>query len=251
MDKVELLDCIRNKINQMEIEESPFPHGMIDNFLPEEFFKELMSSFPDEAFERGKFSSKARQIIENDTPAFEECMVSSSWKTLREVVNSAEHQQLMLGHYWDHIKKNGGTIERSDLFSTKFDISRANVGYQRSVHLDRRTHVVNSFIYLNTTEAYKGEGGDLLLHDYTGPDEIFDVFPPQEVTPVAKVIPTGGNRFVSFLATSRSYHSVVPITKSNGYRKFVYIATDARGIEDAWPTTTIYSQDRRLAFINQ
>jgi len=250
----QLLEGLLLKVKRATIEEDPFPYLMIDNFFPEEMMESLLKTFPDDTFfYDAKISSQNRKIIEReiDTNKFRDIFLNPCWNQLNEVINAPKFKKTLLNVFYKQLVKNGAELDPNDEITTQFDVTRATKGYARGTHLDRRNHLVNCFFYFNSNEEYQGEGGDLLLQRAKNILEVPDKFPDPSEVETVKVIPTAKNRFISFCATSSSYHAVTRITKAKGYRKFIYIAINNSSKEDVWPPTQVVSEKRRLEFINQ
>ena len=243
------------KIKTAKIETYPFPHFVIYDFLPQHIYHEMHAQYPgDDVFESAKSSSKARKIIESSDPKFQQLILKKADKIreLFEITQTREYQNLFLQKYDKHLAQLGADLSAS-LLHSQMDITRATTGYQRSVHLDRTTHIISSMLYINSTDDYEGEGGDLCLHELkNNTNDIYDVFPEDKDVPIVKRLQTKGNMFVCWVGCHIGYHSVIPITKSNGYRKFIYIAINDKN-DTVWNKINIkvLSDERRQKFINE
>jgi len=231
----------------------PFPHFVIRNFLPDHTFRAIYDSYPgDDIFLDAKSSSKSRKIVEETDDKFQQILdANQNLRHLFDATQGKAFQEIILKKYLNHIKKLGGDLSTA-VISPQMDITRATAGYTRSVHLDRTHHIVSSMLYLNSTKDIGGEGGDLCLHDIKRNTNVFDVFPKNEDCPIVKKIKTERNLYICWLGCHLGYHSIVPLTKTNGYRKSIYIAIND-DINSVWKNQNIkvLSEERRQQFINE
>lgn len=140
----------------------PFPHIVIDNFLPESLLNEVLSHFPEEAtgsevnYEKGYKGLHKRQINPNDCDAY--------LKGVFGFFNSAPMLQ-----FFESLTSIDGLI--TDPYFTGGGLHETKTGGLLGVHSDfrvnKKLHVerrINAIIYLN--KDWKNEyGGNLELWD--------------------------------------------------------------------------------------
>jgi Rps23 Pro-64 3,4-dihydroxylase Tpa1-like proline 4-hydroxylase len=205
----------------------PFPHIVIDNFLPESFARELHAGFPDSQgtdwirFKDNESLKLGSREAALDGPVRDALEQFNAAPTLSFVEQISGIQGLIPDPYFF----GGGLhqIERGGFLKVHADFNT----YER-LHLDRR---INLLVYLNPDwkEEY---GGHLELWD-------------REMTrPVQRILPIY-NRCVIFSTTDHAYHGhPVPLTCPEGMtRKSIamYYYTAGRPTnEQAAPHSTLY-----------
>lgn len=236
-------------------ERSPFPHIVIDNLLPADFFEDLKLGFPSEGhFGEGSISSKSRRNLMDRSPAQAAFLaVSPAWSEFDHLVRGGALRDAVVDKFLPETVKAGGSPPSSSDWQAKYDIACAGLGYARNCHLDRRHHFVAMLLYMNGADDtdFAGEGGDFLLFKSQNQAAPFDKFPHVTDDDIAKMIEPKANRFVAFLNTSWAYHGITPISKAKGFRKFLYMAIETPGLTDIWPATYVADEKRRQAFLSQ
>ncbi len=235
-----------------ELRLRPFPHLIVDDFIPASLFERLKANYPDsESFSEAQLSSRSRFNLMFQDAAFELFLSrSDDWRRLKAFLCSDEYRRSLFEAFGDTLLREGAIIEEGDQFRTKFDIAWAGEGYTRSCHLDRRNHAIASLLYFNSRDEFGGEGGDLLLFG-TNLEPPYDKFPSPGSVRVDARVEAAPNRFVAFINSSNAYHGIESLQATTGLRKFLYISVDNSSREDMWPQVIVASETRRQSFISE
>lgn len=185
----EYLDELANKYQQEYSQNKPFPHIVIDNFLPESLLERVLGEFPDSRkIDWKKFDSSAEKKLASTS----ELQMGENTRSLLYQLNSStfisflEKLTGIEGIIPDPHFEGGGLhqIERGGYLKIHADFNR----HQR-MRLDRR---LNLLIYLNQDWQEK----------YGGHFEMWDT----EMTKCEKKILPIFNRCVIFSTTDFSFH---------------------------------------------
>ena len=179
--------------------------------------------------------------------------MSPVWSEFDQLIRGISVREALVDKFRPETVEAGGTLPASSDWQAKYDIACAGLGYARNCHLDRRHHFVAMLLYLNSSDDadFAGKGGDFLLVSTQNRTAPFDKFPAVTDADIAKSVKPKANRFVAFLNTSWAYHGITPITKADGFRKFLYMAIETPGLDDIWPATYVADEKRRQAFLSQ
>jgi len=149
-------------LNQAYISAQPFPHIVIDNFLPEALMNEVLAHFPQEAtnsevhYEKGYKGLHKRQISPNECDAYLKSVFAffNSAPMLQFFESLTSIDGLIPDPYFTggglHETKTGGLLG-----------VRADFRVNKKLHVERR---INAIIYLNK-DWKKEYGGNLELWD--------------------------------------------------------------------------------------
>lgn len=186
---LEYLSDLALKHRQAYSEAQPFPHIVLDNFLPESTLAPILAEFPDPAaIDWKKFSAK----MEKKLASTSELQMGRATRFLLYQLNSSvfidflEQLTGIMGLVPDPHFQGGGLhqIERGGYLKMHVDFNK-----HKRLHLDRR---LNLLIYLN--KNWREEYGGYL--------ELWD----RNVTQCEKKILPIFNRCVIFSTTDFSYH---------------------------------------------
>jgi Rps23 Pro-64 3,4-dihydroxylase Tpa1-like proline 4-hydroxylase len=197
----------------------PFPHIVIDNFLPEFVLDNILTEFPKAGdIDWQKFENKAEKKLANK----HEKHMGDNTRSLLYQFNSSTFIEFLEnitgieGIIPDPHFEGGGLhqIERGGYLKMHVDFNRNN-----KLHLDRR---LNLLLYLN--KDWKEEYGGYL--------ELWD----KEITQCEKKILPVFNRLVIFTTTDFSYHGhPEPLTCPEGWTRkslALYYYTNGRPAEE-------------------
>ncbi len=235
--------------------DDPFPHVVIDDFLPPWIFQALEASFPsDETFDRaGKPTSRGRANFQEGQPEFTNLLnQSDAWAGFENAVHSRWFQEALMSPFLETLGAHGCRWRPSYGTSATLHVSKAGDAYQRSPHIDNRHRLVAGLLYFNSVADFAKRGGDFWLVDGRGlPENLrrqrFLEWEEVVDAPVTKVSPAP-NRFVAFLNTSEAYHAVDRLEAAGARRAFCYLALDGVTTEsDLWPELAV-DDERILAF---
>ena len=186
---MDYLSEIAERHHQQYITADPFPHAVIDNFLPEEVAEEVLANFPDKSSEEWiQFQNAREKKLANN----EDALMPPFIRHLLGQFNSAamctfvEKLTGIEGIIPDPYFWGGGQhqIERGGYLKIHADFNM-----QKKLRLDRR---VNLLVYFNKDweEAYGGH---------------FELWDKDMEHCVQKILPIF-NRCAVFSTTSTSYH---------------------------------------------
>lgn len=96
----------------------------------------------------------------------------------------------------------------------RMEIHQARVGYYRKIHVDHRRRLLTMLIYFCDHEEDRMHGGELLLHN--GSEQ-------HSYRGRATCIAPRPNLMAAFACSSRSFHSVAPITAQAAARKYLQV----------------------------
>jgi Rps23 Pro-64 3,4-dihydroxylase Tpa1-like proline 4-hydroxylase len=197
----------------------PFPHIVIDNFLPEFVLDNILTEFPKAGdIDWQKFENKAEKKLANKHEKY----MGDNTRSLLYQFNSSTFIEFLEnitgieGIIPDPHFEGGGLhqIEKGGYLKMHVDFNRNN-----KLHLDRR---LNLLLYLN--KDWKEEYGGYL--------ELWD----KEITQCEKKILPVFNRLVIFTTTDFSYHGhPEPLTCPEGWTRkslALYYYTNGRPAEE-------------------
>ncbi len=197
------LEDLANQYHKEYAEAQPFPHIVIDNFLPEDVLEGVLSEFPKSGdIDWQKFENKAEKKLANRHEKF----MGDHTRFLLYQLNSStfisflEKLTGIQGIIPDPHYVGGGLhqIERGGYLKMHVDFNR-----HEELRLDRR---LNLLLYLN--KDWKEEYGGYL--------ELWD----SKITQCEKKILPIFNRFVVFTTTDFSYHGhPEPLTCPEGWTR--------------------------------
>ena len=124
-------------------------------------------------------------------------------------------------------------IDSNELFM-HFDISSANIGYQREIHHDSNQRIANFLIYFSGSSP-EDVGGEFVIHKHKveKPIDQYEHQPKDEDTEVVAKYKPKENLFLMFLSTKNSYHSVPLISNAKNWRNFIYVGISIKN-HKAW-----------------
>jgi hypothetical protein len=243
---------IERSMSKAGVSSDPFPHAVIDDFLPEALFDELKRNYPsDEDFALGRKTSKGRRDLDSDSPNYEAflaahpaCAELASW------IRSGEGCQILVAQFRAHLARHGAVLRDTDRTKGQLDISRAGDGYVSNCHISRRDHIISGVLFMN--EAFGGSGGELLLytHRQIRVGQTFESFPREEDVEVAKRLTPRARQAVVFLNTPNSYHGVSPLLAPSEPQCFLHFAVDNLSNPQMWPAVTV-DEEMRQKFLAQ
>ncbi len=141
------------------------------------------------------------------------------------------------------IKNKIGISEKPDetdpnKMFVRMDIAQGDIGYEKVAHCDRSNRLISMLIYFCNKEDIGMEGGTFRVHKHKEQKNIEDYerHPrPSDIDIVSSFEPRenfGG----MFIGCNNSYHSATAVTKSNGYRNFLYTSVASRS-RSLWKTS--------------
>jgi hypothetical protein len=255
-------------LTRLAVNSKPFPHVTHEQFIEPEHYRQLVESFPacPPTAEPTGYSlfwgdEGYRRLLEEH----------AAWRSLHQTFHDQRFIDWAAEQFAPFWRESGCAIELAraryvpyqedridkarpglrrvehapeELF-VRMDIYQGRVGYGRRVHVDHRRRLVSMLIYFCDHAADGMEGGELLLH--TGPKQRWYAARPKSVAP-------RHNLMVAFPCSSRSHHSVRPITSQASPRNYIQVqisssvdAWDRRGRADVDSRSRSYPSTRAVS----
>ncbi len=224
-------------LSRLTINYEPFPHVINDQFIEPEIYRQLRESFPNCP---PNTSPTGYSLYWGDDDYRRLLHEQPSWRSLFNTFHSQQFidwARKQFAPLWrrsgcnidlsyaryvpyreDRIDKERGTLHSvtyapHELW-VRMDIYQGRVGYSRPIHVDHRRRLLSMLIYLCDHAENRMEGGELLLH--AGGKQLWYDEPATRITP-------RHNLMVAFPCTSRSHHSVTPITSLAAPRNYIQV----------------------------
>lgn len=205
------LPRLLDRINNASIEQYPFEHLLIDKFLPDDLYQDLLTHYIDISYLQtlgemnrvGRFAYNDRKVIclESNLPILPEPQ-RSLWETVNNTFN--ELSLAILNKF-----TQGEISSESVKAETLYVIDQK--GYKLGPHTDSPKKICTSLFYLADgiskmpgTTLYKPKDNTFTCQG--GPHYNYDLFDP---VVSFDYVP---NRLVSFLKSDHSFHGVEPVT---------------------------------------
>ncbi len=220
-----MLKTVKKKILKAKINNNPFPHMVLDNLIPIKDLRSLIKFSPN-FFESDnknvlfQSSSQSKKTIMPNSKVYKELLKKNSFKKLNNTFKSIE--PLIRKKFHPYILKYVNKKFHNSKLKYHMSLSLMRKGYLKSVHTDRRDHLIHSLFYI-VSESTKG--GDMQLFKLKKKQKVYDVFPEKNLTKVTKSFKIKKNFCIFTLNVPWAYHGV---TKYNGKsdRKYFYAVYD-------------------------
>jgi hypothetical protein len=215
---------IRARVEAAEIHGDPFPHVVVEDLLPEAFFRELAATIPPiEYFKQAKNGRKADLPIIATNKTYLETPEDfrATWGRLRDDVLHDTVAPVLAERLRGDVRDKfadlfspeiADEVMGSDLVSSAGRIMLRKPGYKLGPHTDSAMYAITCLLYF--TEADEESSGALCLFRPERRPELKHVstyYPDEEEgieAEVAKVIPIRENLFVAFVNGQESLHGV-------------------------------------------
>jgi hypothetical protein len=216
--------AVAAKIESAEIHADPFPHLVVPELLPEQFFRRLADSIPPlETFEQSQRGIKADLPLGEENPYFAQAPEEfrQTWRQLRDEVIGATIAPILVRRLEREIEE-----KYADLFSPELAesimagglagsdgrIMSRKPGYHLKPHTDSAHFAVTCLVYF--TPGEDESSGALCLFRPERMPELRDVstYYPERAEGIeaelVKEVPIRENLFVAFLNGRASLHGV-------------------------------------------
>ena len=254
-------------ISKLDLTKNPFWYIKKREILDNQLFQSLKKDFPDDDLYTNnnprKISARAGDDLYPCDKNYEKLLNrSQSWKLLVDYLNSKDFLNNVFDIFHDNLVSENlkvnlykynlekaytpSRIERAnsqknlkikkiiDKFYNKknnlyvtCDISRAKMGYSLKPHCDHQYRLFSFIIYFTNPKSIGLKGGNLEIYKRKNPDLISRNLDRNHLELVENIIPQE-NLGILFPSHNYSYHSVSPIEKIEGYRKFLYIGISSK-----------------------
>ena len=228
-----------------DLRTEPFPHVMIEDYLPTAVFEEMERTFPvcpprsgptgftafwgdadydaliagNAAWRTAFDSFQSGRLIDFCRRQFGDAFVQEGCRIDLSGARFVSYRETREGKEMRHLEPNG--LEPQDLWA-RMDILQGWKDYVRGPHLDHRRRLLTILVYFTDAQAAGMVGGDLVLHE------------AQNGAPGAGVeaISPRRNLMLAFPCSPRSYHSVSKILSEGAPRNFIQVQLSSS--VDAW-----------------
>jgi hypothetical protein len=254
-----------------DIVAEPYPHALKQGILRQDFFDELLASFPpDQYFDNRPTwmgARTGRDFYQGDSGFDKFIQNTPAWKELHSYINSTEFVDYTLALFGPYLKEFGCRLDPAqaklvdyqesrtstwirarlarwlgggratnpnDLFM-RFDIEQSDRGYKKPVHCDNPSRVASFLVYFCDADKLGLQGGDLRIHEHIekkAPSD-YERHPKESDTRVVLTIRPKENLGAFFLCSNNSYHSVTEMKAADAYRKFIYLNVSSKA-QNLW-----------------
>lgn len=212
-----------DRIKTTQIETEPFPHVVIDDIFPSDYYEQIQLNFPSDhqmipLSETGRTgnSYKERLVTLFDEPGFARLTEEQRkfWSHFGGWLYSPEFINGVIQHFWPHVE------DRLQAFSQLLGWARVRgdallisdqTDYAIGPHTDAAHRLITFLFYMPQDDRYKQHGTSI----YTPKDPAFTCkggpHYPFEPFMREKTIPFTPNKLLMFVRTDRSFHGVEAI----------------------------------------
>jgi hypothetical protein len=217
-----LQESVRDKIERAEIHEEPFPHAVIPDLLPDDFFRELADSIPTLDSFQPDDAVKANLRLMESNSYFEAAPegFKATWRRMRDEVIRETIAPILVRRLEAEIREKYAFLFSSELadeimaeglVSSDGRIMARKPGYKLNPHSDSAQYAVTCLLYFTSGED-EGSGALCLYRPEHRPElrHTSTYYPVKEEglsVELVKEIPIRENLFVTFLNGAESLHS--------------------------------------------
>ena len=226
---------VLSKAIKVNLQLNPYPHLVIEDALPQEYYNILSSKFPLNYFENNKIEGEnnvRKDIFYKDLMTNNE--IDPEWKNFISYHSSMEFYHEILSVFEDIILQKFPNIFKnknylydlgtSNQLSTSINTPVIKNTSARGAHLDNLNKLFTGLFYMRS-EKDNSQGGDLELFSWKKKISInkkrlssrFGI--SMSDIQLIKTIKYKPNTFVIFLNSLDSLHGVTPRSVTNEYRK--------------------------------
>jgi hypothetical protein len=181
---------ILERFGKVKFGDHPYPHFVVDDFLPDDVFQSLKKEFPtDEEFNSLKNESygvsAGRLDIEKNSALYQYVIhKSKTWKAFSDTINSDDFFQLFLEKWWPSAEENGVIpIQTTAKFIDRTDGTQSEN---------------KSRLYNSTVAFFRDYGFRTLYRRFRrifSPDDFYSVLNIARMVPGYTVYPHTDNRY--------------------------------------------------------
>ena len=216
-----LQETVREKLERVEIQRDPFPHLVVPDLLPGDFFRELSESIPPlDAFQPDDHIKANLRIMERNS-YFEAAPegFKSTWRRLRDEVVAETIGPILARRLEPEIRQKYTSLFSAELAeeimagglaASDGRIMARKPGYNLKPHSDSAQYAVTCLLYF--TQGDDADSGALCLYRPEHRPELRHTstyYPVKEEgisVELVKEIPIRENLFVAFLNDAESLH---------------------------------------------
>lgn len=219
-----LYNFVKKKIISSKIETYPYPFFLVKNLLPQKEVINLKKALP-------SFDQIGKDVLFQSISKTKKTILpsSSEYKKLykRKPVKQFDKlfrflKPIVLKKFSPYIKEYVSKEYQNSkiIYHSSFSIMKK--GYKKSVHIDRRDHLIHAIFYASSN---KEKGGEIQIDKLKKHTKIYDVFPKRGQTKIVNKFKTSDNFCLFIFNTPWSYHSAKKYIGKKD-RKYFYIAYD-------------------------
>ena len=228
------------RVRAADLQENPFPHMVIEEFLPEACFAEIDVLVPDRELWTWRGSRKANISCCDDDEGFARLPdhIRACWVAFRDELFGDTIGPALLQRFEDLIRhkyvslygsKVGSALMAAGLKMTAGRLMGRVSPHELAPHSDATQFGVTSLLYFS--DGVDEQSGALMFYAANGRIELSHpstFYPAEEgvVPQLRKVLPVRKNLFVAFLNREGSYHGY-RLTKGRGTSPEMRIAYQA------------------------
>ena len=229
-----------------EVVLDPYPHLVVNNFLPKALYQKLAEHYPSDASIIGKTKSRSNERRQISAAALlRDSGVTMEWNSFIEFFVSQGWWEAVLGVFTEAIRKEHSLIESTvgkplgefsvgvrglDKADLVLDcqpgintpaLKRSTV---RGPHVDNPVELFGGLLYFRLPED-DSEGGDLLLYKHRKSNPLFwgKAELREKDVEVVKRVPYASNTLVLFVNSINAVHGVSPRMKTKHSRRLINI----------------------------
>ena len=236
-------------LDKIYIETNPFPHLIINDFLPAELYKTLEETYPsvEEVVGQASVASNTRHQISAAEAIkanrldrvwlnFVNYFVSSEWwgnvlGAFREsILTEHAHLETLLGKSIEQFSTGVRGIDSTDIVldcQPGINTAVTNCSSVRGPHIDNPLELIGGLLYFRDPED-DSDGSDLLLCRHRSHDPVFwgkaELLEKDVVT--VKRVPYAANNLVLFVNSVNAVHAVTPRSATKYPRRLVNIIAE-------------------------
>ena len=205
----------------------PYPHIVIENALPENYYKQLAKDFPTQQIKETLpcIQGHTYRYLANDVLFMKTIPVTDLWKNFFETHTSQKFYDRVLeifaedityktAQYRKKIDVRGHAPGKIEVVTdTQFVVHTPTDGTTRTTHLDNPQELYAGLLYFRQPND-NSTGGDFEIYETNEIKEVFKrkgrEIKEEQDKKLVKTITYKPNTFVMFLNTNKSVHGVTP-----------------------------------------
>lgn len=180
----------------------PFPHLIIDNFLPSELADLLLMEYKDP----GNFVSSKDTLFYNNPNRFAD-NIDENGGRLKKVSNQYLFKILNHGLIPSTTIKKFNSNDKKFKLHFRGQVTRDTENYSLGVHTDTINKLLTLIVYLSRGDSGKITGTSVFKSPYGLESDGYLMYPPEFFTHVKEIDPVF-NRALIFRRSSTSFHGV-------------------------------------------
>ncbi len=209
----------RERVDDTELQSEPYPHVVIDNVLPSEFYQRLFDQKPPQGYwRRGQTGRENWTVGEDVAPLTTEAV----WRFMDETVAGGLLTPFLVSkfdqyfHEYYRMETSGNGRERSaiECRHTGGRLMLRRPGYRLEPHLDPGRSALTALLYLGTPEDGIEHGTNLFKIDRALPERYKGIYYPEREGAVCKLvkrIPFRANSMLVFGSRVALHGADIPV----------------------------------------